>query len=40
MGSFEIGIIILVLLTAAVIACTVVLYPGIKDLVTELKKDI
>lgn len=28
MGSFEFGLIILVLLTAAVIACTVILYPS------------
>lgn len=40
MGSFEVGIIILVLLTAAVIACTAVLYPYLKDLVKELKRDI
>lgn len=40
MGSFEVGIIILILLTAAVIACTVVLYPGLRDLVNELKKDV
>jgi len=39
MGSFEVGIIILVLLTAAVIACSVVLYPGLRDLVKELKRD-
>jgi hypothetical protein len=40
MGNFEVGIIILIFLTAAVIACTVVLYPGLRDLVNELKKDV
>ena len=40
MGSFEVGIIILVLLTAMIIACTVILYPGLRDLIKELKKDI
>lgn len=39
MGSFEIGIIILVLLAAAVIVCTAVLYPALKDLIKELRKD-
>ena len=40
MGSFEVGVIILVLLTAAIIACIVVLYPDLKDLIKELKRDI
>lgn len=40
MGGFEVGIFILFLLAAAVVACTVVLYPGLRDLIKELKRDI
>lgn len=39
MGSFEIGIIILVLLTAVIVVCTLILYPGLRELVKELKRD-
>lgn len=38
MGSIEVGIVLLFFLTVAVIVCTVVLFPSLKDLIKELRR--